>query len=144
MRRAGVAGMIRDPLRRAALIFMVGAISNFIVTVPAFVVYPLYIRLFVPVAPNYPFLVWIWSGMAFLWGVMFFEISRNVAGTTRMMKYAWLEKAVTSTSTTVAFATHNIPLGAFLGVVYTDIIWIPLFIWAQIGVAGAIGPERSN
>lgn len=56
------AGVVR--LYRAA------ALSNFVVTIPAFVAY----RSLFAEKPNYPFLVHIWSGMAFLRGVMFREI----------------------------------------------------------------------
>ena len=64
-------------LRRAHWIYLIGAISNWVVTVPAFLFYNRYVDAFIDTRPNYPALVWIWSGMAFLWGVAFFEISRD-------------------------------------------------------------------
>jgi hypothetical protein len=122
-------------LRKLGLAFRAGAISNFIVTIPAFVLYDRYVGTFFGTLPNYPFLIWIWSGMAFLWGVMFYEISLDVVARHPMMKYAWLEKCVTSASVLLGFLTGNVPTAALIGVVFTDVIWIPLFILVQARVA---------
>src|SRR5215471_465268 len=103
-----MGGTVGDVRRLGLWVFRAGAISNFIVTVPAFVVYRLYVSTFLGTLPNYPFLIWIWSGMAFLWGVMFWEISSDAVAHRPMLKYAWLEKGVTSASVLVAFLTRNI------------------------------------
>jgi hypothetical protein len=118
--------------RSIVLLYRAAAISNFIVTVPAFVAYDWYIGLFhLPTPPNYPFLIWIWSGMAFLWGVMFWEIARDPVAKFAMLKYTYLEKMITSTSVTVGFLAHNVPLQAWLGVLYTDVLWVLPFILAH-------------
>jgi hypothetical protein len=127
--------MMTDTMRVGFWIYRVGAVSNFVVTVPAFVAYDRYVSLFTVEPPPYPFLVWIWSGMAFLWGVMFWEVSSDLVGKRAMLKYTYLEKAVTSTSVVVAFFMGDIPLRFLLGVVFTDIIWIPLFAWVHARVA---------
>jgi hypothetical protein len=126
---------VGDIRRLGLLVFRAGAISNFIVTVPAFVVYDRYVGTFLGTLPNYPFLIWIWSGMAFLWGVMFFEVSSDVIERRPMLKYTWLEKSVTSASVLVAFLTLNVPAAALIGVVFTDMIWIPAFVAVHVGVA---------
>ena len=118
-------------------IYKVAAISNFIVTLPAFVAYDRSVALFATAPPNYPFLVWIWAGMAFLWGVMFWEISRDLIGAAPMIKYSWLEKSITSTSVLIAYLSKNVPTAFLVSIVFTDIIWIPIFIWIQVTVAGA-------
>jgi hypothetical protein len=127
--------MMADPLRIGRWIYRIGAISNFLVTIPAFVMYERYISLFTVEPPRYPFLVWIWSGMAFLWGVMFWEVSRDPLGKRAMLKYTYLEKVVTSTSVVVAFAIGDVPSRFLLGVAFTDILWIPLFAWVHLRVA---------
>ena len=77
--------------------------------------------------PRYPFLVRIWAGMALLWGVMFFEISRDPVTAYPMVKYSWLEKLVTSGAVTVAWRQQRVP-GRFMAmIVVTDIVWIPIF-----------------
>lgn len=126
---------MRDPVRLGQFVYKVGAISNFAVTIPAFIVYDWYVEQFTNLPPRYPFLVWIWSGMAFLWGVMFWEISTDIVGKYSLIKYSYLEKAITSTSVIVAFAIGDIP-GRFLaGVVATDIVWIPLFAFIHLKIS---------
>jgi hypothetical protein len=122
-------------LRRAHWVYLIGAVSNWLVTVPAFVAYDRYVDAFIDVRPNYPALVWIWSGMAFLWGIAFFEISRDPLRAYPLVKYSWLEKIVTSTSIVVGWAIGDIPARLAVGVVFTDMIWIPLFIWVHLGLA---------
>jgi hypothetical protein len=123
--------------RRVARLYRFAAISNFLVTVPAFVVYRRYIDSFFFEKPNYPFLVHIWSGMAFLWGVMFWEIARDPIKKQALVKYSYLEKTVTSASVVAAVALHNkqksakLPLRVLAGVSLTDIVWIPLFMRAH-------------
>ncbi|MDQ4102784.1 MAG: hypothetical protein M3186_03370 [Actinomycetota bacterium] len=123
--------------RRVARLYRSAAISNFLVTVPAFVAYRRYIDSFFSEKPNYPFLVHIWSGMAFLWGVMFWEIAKDPVKKQDLVKYSYLEKAVTSASVVAAVALHDkqksakLPLRVLAGVSLTDIVWIPLFVRAH-------------
>ena len=120
-----------------ARLYRFAAISNFLVTVPAFVAYRRYIDSFFSEKPNYPFLVHIWSGMAFLWGVMFWEIAKDPVKKQALVKYSYLEKAVTSASVVAAVALHDkqkgakLPLRVLAGVSLTDIVWIPLFVRAH-------------
>lgn len=129
-------GNASDAAKQVARLYRAAAISNFLVTVPAFVAYRRYIDSFFEEKPNYPFLVHIWSGMAFLWGVMFREISADPVGKYPLVKYSYLEKAVTSASVVTAVALNRptgakLPLRVLAGVVLTDIVWIPLFVRAH-------------
>lgn len=123
--------------RSVTRLYRSAAVSNFLVTVPAFVAYRRYIDGFFSEKPNYPFLVHIWSGMAFLWGVMFWEISKDPVRKQPLVKYSYLEKAVTSASVVTAVALNNrrkstrLPLRVLGGVALTDIVWIPLFVRAH-------------
>jgi hypothetical protein len=126
---------MRDILKTGSTIYKVAAISNFLVTIPTFVAYDRAVALFATARPNYPFLVWIWAGMAFLWGAMFWEISRDVVRTSPMIKYSYFEKGVTSTSVLMAYFSGNVPTEFLVGIVFTDMIWIPLFIWVHLTVA---------
>ncbi len=120
-----------------ARLYRSAAISNFLVTVPVFVAYREYIDSFFSEKPNYPFLVHILSGMAFLWGVMFREISKDPVKKQALVKYSYLEKAVTSASVVAAIVLDNnekcakLPLRVLAGVSLTDIVWIPLFVRAH-------------
>jgi len=123
---------MRKGQRAATVIYKLAATSNFLATIPAFVAYDRSVALFATTRPNYPFLVWIWAGMAFLWGVMFWEISRNPVRASPMIKYSWLEKGVTSTSVLIAYLSGNVPTAFLVAIAFTDMIWIPLFIWIHV------------
>ena len=86
--RPAAPGLPRAPAVIVNL-FRAAAISNFLVTLPAFFAWDWYVGQFTTLPPNYPFTFWIWSGMAFLWGVMFWEISRDVLGRAPMLAH-WL------------------------------------------------------
>lgn len=111
----------------ATRVLRVGAISNFLVTVPAFLAYDLYVGNMLDDMPNTPWLVWIWSGMAFLWGVMMWEIANNFETKWWLLRYLVAEKAITSTSAVVGFVIGDLPGLALAALVITDVIWIPLF-----------------
>jgi hypothetical protein len=115
-------------VRRARRVYRAGAWSNMIVTVPVFLAYNRYVDRFFETRPRYPFLVWIWSGMAFLWGVSFFEIAHDPERAYPLLKYSWLEKSVTSASVVTAYAVGDIPGRIVVGAVFTDVMWIPLFM----------------
>jgi hypothetical protein len=127
--------MTSPAVRRARRLYKTAAISNFVVTIPAFLWYRRYVDLFLPRRPNYRFLVWIWSGMAFLWGVSFLEIARDPENAFPLVKYSWLEKSVTSASAIAAFSSGEVP-GRFLaGVFITDVVWIPFFMRTHVELA---------
>ncbi len=113
--------------RISSRVLRIGAISNFIVTIPAFVVYDSYVGNMLDEMPNTPWLVWIWSGMAFLWGVMMWEIANNFSTKWSLLRYLVAEKAITSTSVVVGFAIGDLPGMAMVAIVITDVIWIPIF-----------------
>ena len=119
----------------ARWIYRIGAVSNWAVTVPAFLFYDRYLDAFTSVRPTYPALVWIWSGMAFLWGVAFWEISRDPVGAYRLVKYSWLEKSITSASILVGWWIGDVPGRLAVGVLFTDLVWVPLFLGVHVGLA---------
>lgn len=108
-----------------------GAVSNVVVTVPAFVAYDPYVDSLLDRMPNTPWLVWIWSGMAFLWGVMMWDLANDLEARWPLIRYLIAEKAVTSTSATVGLLIGDLPIRAFGALVATDVIWIPLF-WSVL------------
>jgi hypothetical protein len=115
----------------AQRLFRAAGWSNVAVTVPAFVAYRRYVGAFANEPPNYPFLVHIWSGMALLWGVSFFEVARDPGAGHRLMKYAALEKAVTTACVAQAGARREVPARVVAFVSLTDLAWIPFFVWTQ-------------
>lgn len=127
-------------------VFRLGAISNWIVTIGG-IVAPRRIILefnniqaYLPVdwqgtipTMNNPFLVIIWSGMAFLWGVLMWEISLDPIKNFKMIKYTYIEKMITFGSISWAFfLDKSTPMIVLLLVIYTDLFWLILFIIAEL------------
>lgn len=132
---------------RGPLVFKLGAIVNWLVTIGAVVV-PHRVAPLIGLDPlqagdvDYAFLLRIWAGMAFLWGVMFWEISRDLRGRRRMIKYAWIEKCVTAASVTIAYAKGQVGLPCLALIAVTDYLWIPLFFYYDAITRG--GPDEQQ
>jgi hypothetical protein len=131
-------------LTRARWTYGIGGVLNFVVTLPAFIAYNWYVGMFKSAHPNYPFLVWIWAGMAFLWGVSFLEIARDPMQAYPLVKYSWLEKSITSLSVIIAFLIGDVPRSFLVTIFVTDVIWIPLFIAVHAGLAELRQTDRTR
>lgn len=116
---------------RAKTVFRVAAVVNWLVAIGGFVSPDLVSSLAGVPPSNYPFLVRIWTGMVIMFGAMFWEISNDLIRKRSLIKYAWIEKSVTAFSVTVGFATGNVPLIMFVLILFTDYLWIPIFIYFQ-------------
>jgi alpha-beta hydrolase superfamily lysophospholipase len=117
-------------------LYRAAAVSNAVVTLPAFLVHRPYVRAFAAQEePNYPFLVRIWSGMALLWGVSFWDISNDPIERRALIKYSYLEKLVTSVCVLEAYRRREVPRRFAAMIVLTDVVWIPMFLWAERKVA---------
>src|SRR5215469_10455112 len=82
--------------------------------------------------PNYVFLVRLWSGLIFMFGLMFWETSRNVRKKAVLIKYNWIEKTITASAVTFGFVAGQVPSGLMLLIVVTNWIWIPLILYADL------------
>jgi hypothetical protein len=111
-------------------VFKAGAISNWIVALPAIIDPGGAAEMLGLDGMHYFYLMRIWAGMAFLWGVMFWEISRSLDAHKPMIKYAWLEKCVTTVCVALGYAYGRVE-GPLLGlmILYTDVFWIVLFLY---------------
>jgi hypothetical protein len=110
------------------IVFRIGAVSNWIVAMGG--IAPNLVAEMVKIEPvNYPFLVRIWTGMVFMFGCMFWEISSDLVGKKVLIKYAWIEKSITSISVTLGYFTGNVPTSLFVLILFTDYVWIPLFVY---------------
>jgi hypothetical protein len=76
--------------------------------------------------PNYPFLIRLWSGLVLMFGVMFWETSRDVRGKAVLIKYNWIEKTVTATAVTLGYLAGDVPVKLMLVIVFTNWLWIPV------------------
>jgi hypothetical protein len=76
--------------------------------------------------PNYPFLIRLWSGLVLMFGVMFWETSRDVRGKAVLIKYNWIEKTITATAVTLGYLAGDVPGKLMLVIVLTNWLWIPI------------------
>jgi hypothetical protein len=86
------------------------------------------------VEPNYPSVIRLWQGFVFMFGFLFFEVSRNVEGKSALIKYNWIEKSITAVVLTLGYFHGDIPSRLMLLIIFTNWIWIPFIIWADVAV----------
>src|SRR5215469_5241943 len=82
--------------------------------------------------PNYPFLVRLWLGLVFMFGLMFWETSRDVRKKAVLIKYNWIEKTITASVVTLGFLAGDVPGSLMLLIVFTNWLWIPFILYADI------------
>lgn len=130
--------------QRGPLVFRLGAICNWLVTTGAIVAPTAMFEAFGIPPANYPFLVRIWAGMAFLFGCMFWEIAGDMRGRRALIKYAWIEKCITAVSVTVAWVAGDAPTLLFALIVLTDWLWIPPFFFFDAITRGGEEPRAQR
>jgi hypothetical protein len=136
-------------MNRVKWIFRIGAISNFLVTIGGIVdpvgtwnlvasaqkILPQSWQMWPVPALQPPSFLIIWTGMAFLWGVVMWEISTNPIKHEALIKYTYLEKCVTTYAIAWGvFYHHSMPMIVWLLILYTDVLYILLYIYAHIQV----------
>jgi hypothetical protein len=87
--------------------------------------------------PNYPSVIRLWQGFVFMFGCMFWEVSRDVQGKAALIKYNWIEKTITATVITLGCVLGDIPQRLMILIVFTNWLWIPFIIWADVAVRRA-------
>jgi hypothetical protein len=119
------------------MLFRLAAISNWLVAIGG-IVDPTWVALNAGITPsNYPFLVRIWTGLVFMFGAMFWEISRHPSTRHHLIKYAWIEKTITAVNVTLGYVTGEVPGLMFALILVTDYVWIPIFIYYDRATAPA-------
>jgi hypothetical protein len=82
--------------------------------------------------PNYPFLIRLWSGLVFMFGIMFWETSRDVRKKAVLIKYNWIEKLITASAVTLGFVAGDVPARLMVLIVFTNWLWIPFILYYNI------------
>ena len=95
-------------------------------------------------APNYPFIVRLWGGFVFMFGCMFWEISRNVYGKRALVKYNWIEKTITGSAVAWGWAAGEAPLALMGMIVITNWIWIPVLIYVDLALRPGRPADRAT
>jgi hypothetical protein len=71
----------------------------------------------------------LWMGFVFMFGVMFWETSRNVRQKVALVKYNWIEKSITAGAITLGWFAGEVPQRLMVMIVLTNWLWIPALIW---------------
>jgi hypothetical protein len=119
-------------LKWISLLFLANAIVNWTVSLPGIVDPAFAARMFGGVEPNYPSVIRLWQSFVFMFGCMFFEVSRDVIRKAVLVKYNWIEKTITASAITAGYFLGDIPPRLMLLIVFTNWLWIPLIVWADV------------
>ena len=119
-------------------LFGANAIINWVISVRG-IVDPVGLALaFGGPAPNYPFVLRLWSAFIFMFGCMFWEVSRDPAGKHALAKYNWIEKTLTATAVTLGYFAGQAPPRLMLLVILTNWLWIPAILAWDIAQGRAL------
>lgn len=109
-------------------LFGVNAVINWIVSVRG-IVDPVGMAIaFGGATPNYPFMLRLWSAFVFMFGCMFWEVSRHPVTKHSLAKYNWIEKTITASAVTLGYFAGQAPPRLMILIVLTNWLWIPLIL----------------
>ena len=109
-------------------LFGINAIINWVISIRG-IVDPVGMAVaFGGVVPNYPFMLRLWAGFVFMFGCMFWEVSRQPAKKHSLAKYNWIEKTITATAVTVGYFSGQAPPRLMALIVLTNWLWIPMIL----------------
>jgi hypothetical protein len=114
--------------RKGSCLFGINAVINWIVSVPGIVDPDAVAIGFGGTAPNYPFVIRLWMAFVFMFGWMFWEVSRDPSGKHALAKYNWIEKTFTAATVTFAYLAGQAPPRLMLMIILTNWLWIPLIL----------------
>lgn len=112
--------------QQTAWVFRANAVTNLVLSAQGIVDPRGMAAAFGGPAPNYPFLIRLWSGLVLMFGLMFWETSRDVRGKAALIKYNWAEKTITATAVTLGYLAGDVPGKLMLLIVLTNWLWIPV------------------
>jgi hypothetical protein len=118
--------------RQIIWLFRINALINWSLSLGG-IIHPISLTLsFGGPEPNYPFLVRLWCCLVFMFGLMFWDTSTNLAAKAVMMKYNWMEKMLTAIAVTTGFLQGDVPPRLMSLVVLTNWLWIPPLIYYDL------------
>lgn len=81
--------------------------------------------------PRPPFPVQAWSGMAVMFGFMFWEIAKDPLGKRALIRYGWVEKLVSAVAITIGYRAGDAPRSTLILLTLSDWAMIPPFAYAK-------------
>jgi len=120
--------------RNVRWLFLANALINWVVSLPGLLNPEAAVAAFGGVEPNYPTVIRLWQGFVFMFGCMFWEVSRNVRDKAPLIKYNWIEKTITAAAITLGYVLGDIPQRLMVLIIFTNWLWIPFIVWADVAV----------
>jgi hypothetical protein len=119
-------------------LFGINAVINWLISIRGMVDPVGMASAFGGTAPNYPFMLRLWMGFVFMFGCMFWEVSRDPRDKHSLAKYNWIEKTITATAVTIGYCSGQVPPRLMILIVLTNWLWIPLILAYDIGQGRAL------
>jgi hypothetical protein len=129
-----------NAIRAARWLFGSNAVINWAISIPGILDPTGYAQRFGAEPRDMAFLVRLWLGLIFMFGLLFWEVSRDPVRKQALAKYNWIEKTITATAITLGFAAGQVPLLLMLTVVATNWLWIPFILWNDIALRRTAKP----
>jgi hypothetical protein len=124
--------------RNVRWLFVSNALINWTICLPGLLNPAFAAEIYGGTQPNYPSIVRLWMGFVFMFGCMFWEISRDVRRKAALIKYNWIEKTITATAILGGYFLGDIPPRLTVMIILTNLLWIPFLIWSDLAVKRAI------
>lgn len=122
-------------------LFRANAIINWVLSLRGIVDPVGMAAIFGAAPPNYPFMVRLWQGFVFMFGCMFWEVSRDPRRKAALIKYNWIEKTITALAVTMGYAVGEVPTRLMVLILLTNWAWIPFLLYADVALRSAMRGE---
>ena len=130
--------------RKGRWLFGTNAVINWLISIRGIVDPAGMAAAFGGAAPNYPFMLQLWAGFVFMFGCMFWEVSRQPARKHSLAKYNWIEKTITATAVTVGYVSGQAPPRLMTVIVLTNWLWIPMILVYDVAQGRALKVHPSD
>ena len=133
--------------RKITWLFAANAVINWTLSVRGIVDPVGMAAMFGAAPPNYPSLVRLWQGFVFMFGCMFWEVSRDPRRKAALIKYNWIEKIITAVAITGACLVGELPMRVMVLIILTDWAWIPFIFYYDVALRAVMrqaGPPAAS
>ena len=132
--------------RKIAVLFATNAVINWLVSVRGIVDPAGAAAMFQFERPpaEYTFVLRLWSSFIFMFGCMFWEVSRDVRRKAALIKYNWIEKSLTAGAVTLGFFAGQTPPRMMFLIVLTNWLWIPALLYFDLQLRKALRGSKSD
>ena len=132
--------------RKIMWLFRVNAVINWVVSIRGILDPVSYATAFgfIEAPDEYTFVIRLWASFIFMFGCMFWEVSRNVRGKAALIKYNWIEKTLTGTAVTIGFLAGQAPLPMMILITFTNWAWIPFLAYYNFRLHVEMSPAQAS